>query len=218
MKYLIHTCPERLRYVKLYLYPSMLQQGIKDPDIIIDVDEEKKGVLQSYLRTFKELDGRGTWHIQDDVILSSSFKKSSDTIEKRKHDLIVCGICTYYDFWQDTGLVTPERMWYSFPLIYIPDKIAHEFCDWTQETQDKKAREKIISGKGVDALFKAFLMEKHEDMNVINSYPNLCDHIDYLIGGTTLGTQRNSRCTALFWNEQDKTKALKERLLLDRYY
>ena len=77
MKFVIHTCPDRMWYIRDFLVPSMLEQKIPVDDITISNDAERMGTLKFYLKSFSELpkDIYGTWHLQDDVVLSKHFSE-----------------------------------------------------------------------------------------------------------------------------------------------
>ena len=57
-----------------------------------------------------------------------------------------------------------------------------------------------------DTLFKDhFLAEEHNNIVGINYYPNIVNHIDYLIGGSISNTQRvDDKIEALYWSVNDK--------------
>lgn len=66
-KYMIHAVPQRMWYVKDYLIPSMVEQGINKKDITVYVDKKKEGNLQSFLKSFAQAgawENEGTWHMQ----------------------------------------------------------------------------------------------------------------------------------------------------------
>ena len=58
MRYLIHTCLQRHWYVKDYLIPSMIAQGIPDEEIQVWLDSERKGNLASCIESFRLYRGR----------------------------------------------------------------------------------------------------------------------------------------------------------------
>ena len=127
-KYMIHAMPKRMWYVTEYLIPSMLEQGIKDSDIRVHNDINKEGNLRACMHAFQEvdIDAEGTWHLQDDVIISHDFKEQTELYDTG----IVCGFSSMYDDHLSPGLTSVEYMWFSFPCIRIPNKIAIECAEW----------------------------------------------------------------------------------------
>ena len=200
MKYMIHTCNARLWYVQQYLKPSLLQQGIKESNIKIWLDEENKGNLTSTLESFSSLPKTGyTWHLQDDVIVCSDFKEKT---EKLEHGLCA-GFCSIYDHSKIYGPCSPKLMWYSFQCYKIPNKYAHQFVKWVQqkdEEQDSKYFVQISNNMYDDYLFKEFLIEKHPEDIGFNVMPNLVDNIDFLLGGSTI-VKRDEIITAEYFME-----------------
>ena len=86
MNYLIHTCIQRKWYVNEFLVPSMRAQGIEADEIIIYSDENGDGQLRSLINSYELIRGKDTWHLQDDIIISSQFKELAE-----KHNSgIVC--------------------------------------------------------------------------------------------------------------------------------
>ena len=201
-KYMIHACDKRIWYVQNFLVPSMKAQGIAIKDIDIYVDEEHKGNLWSCIDSFDKLpETGGTWHLQDDVCICRDFKQR--TIE---HDTgIVTGLCNSYSNEHLKGFVRFEHMWYSFPCIRIPNEIAHNFVKWFKETAQYKVRyaKWVQEGKYDDSFFLEFLthVEQPQWLTVYNLAPNLIQHIDYLIGGSTVNTQRKQEASSVFFED-----------------
>ena len=127
--YLIHTCNQRFRYVKDYLIPSMINQGISKEDVQIYLDVNNDGCLESCMQAFMSVPKDGnTWHLQDDVIICHDFKERT---EKDYQEDIVCGYCFVGDDKKRyIGSVSQRQMWYSFPCIQIPNKIARDCAKW----------------------------------------------------------------------------------------
>ena len=131
MRYMIHSAPSRQWYVDGYLIPSMLEQGIVRDDIVVWCDTEKKGNLQSFMESIKWCGDNptdGTWHLQDDIIISRKFARTT----KEFNYGIVAGFCVneWGPDWTKTGNQPTKQLWYSFPCIRIPDKIAGECAHW----------------------------------------------------------------------------------------
>lgn len=210
-KYMIHTCPARLWYVEEHLLPSLLQQGILQDDIIVYNDSEHDGNLMSTLKSFRSLPANGqTWHLQDDVIISNKFASITEYCSPVYN--IVSGFCSIYD--DDTiGGVKPHDMWYSFQCIRIDNRLAHEFISWVKhEDEINRHFVQISNNMFDDALFKDFMKDMHPDANCFNMCPNLVEHIDDLIGGSTL-VLRKEKMKSKFWNEPELVIELKKRLM-----
>lgn len=222
MKYMIHTCPKRKWYVDEFLYPSLLEQGMAKDDIVIWNDTKRKGNLVSCQESFRwcaALFGpeERTWHLQDDVIISSRFKELTEAYDEPFQSGFCC------DAWEPengryAGPVVVPLNWVSFQCVYIKNDIAAEFADWVDEKNgvDEALTEMYIShNMHDDVLFKHFLIERYKGMPARNIAPNIVDHIDYMLGGSTLNEERkaiNSERTSWYWYEPEKLKALKTKL------
>lgn len=191
-KYMIHTCPQRKDYVKEYLIPSLIVQGIDINDIILWLDEEKEGNLKACMKAFASLPEQGsTWHLQDDVVVCRDFKLKAEFYGGEA--LVVCGYCCSTYSTANPGKVAPAQMWYSFPCIKIDNKIAKECAEWyyNQIKGSNKFRKYVAAGKFDDTIFLEFLKEKYGNQKIcLNLKPNLVDHVDYLIGGSIVNKDR----------------------------
>ena len=210
-KYMIHTCPARLWYVEEYLFPSLLQQGIMPDDIVIYNDSEHDGNLMSTLKSFRSLPKNGlTWHLQDDVVVSKQFASVTQYFPPAYK--VVCGFCSLYDD-ETIGAVFPKNMWYSFPCIRIENRLAHQFISWVKhEDEINRHFVQISNNMFDDSLFKDFMKDRHPYANCFNMCPNLVEHIDDLIGGSTLHA-RKEKIKSKFWNEPGLVDELKKRLM-----
>ena len=218
MRYMIHSAPERQWYVDEFLVPSMLEQGIREKDIFIRCDTERKGNLVSCMESFlwcgQNTDG-GTWHLQDDILISHSFAERT----KQYDNGVVCGMVVkeWGPDWTKTGNQTVDQLWYSFQCIRIPDKLAGECARWfftdARYRRDPKYSSRVQSKKHDDDFFLYFLQEKYPRKEIINLKPNIVDHIDYLIGGTLINKAREkSVYRAAYWEDEDLVERLEERL------
>lgn len=211
MKYLIHSCPNRYWYVKDYLVPSMMEQGIPLSDIKVFNDEDKLGNLRACMKTFSQMpdDDYGTWHLQDDVVISKHFAWRTMDYD----DGLVCGYCSSYSEGKPPGVVTPMQMWYSFPCIRIPNAIARECAKWFYQkaSKDPQYQRYVEENKFDDEFFKIFVREKYPTLRLRNLSPNLVDHVDWMLGGSTINSRKDIR-RSLFWNEDDVIKELEYKL------
>ena len=212
---MIHTYPKRKWYVLNYLVPSMLKQGINKEDIIIVSDERNIGNLRAFIESLRMI-GEDTWHLQDDIIICSDFKKRTEVYSYL--NTIVCGF-VHYDFNNGSTLCTeftnPKFMFMSFPCIFIPVYYAQEFIRWiSDENTIKKHQELINTNKNDDLLFYKYFNEKHKDIKIYNCKPCLVDHIDYLIGGSSINRREyeGQQVRAYYWNEDNLVNDLKKDL------
>lgn len=213
-KYIIHSCQQRMWYVDNYLVPSMLEQGIPNSDIDVRCDLLNLGCLESCMQIFKSLleyDGTA-WHMQDDVIICKDFKK----LTEQYNEGIVCGFCWVGDKMKNVGYVKPSDMWWSFPCIRIPNKYARECAKWYYNTAkySRKYLKWVRAKKFDDAVFKEFLELYYPYEQVLNLTPNLVDHVDYLIGGTTINHIRLEKQTrSAYFKDLDLIEKLEKELI-----
>lgn len=242
-RYMIHACKQRLWYVNDYLMPSMIAQGISECDIILWLDKDNRGNLASFVDSMEycaDDKSDGIWHIQDDVILCSDFKKRTE-----EHDTgLIAGFASYYDkdlcvikecinakiekravnsnkisdvIW---GEVVLSDMWLSFPCIRIPNRLAKDFIDWwlySYVQLDLNVFEMCIKdNRHDDYLFRKFLRDTHPFMKAYNVKPNLVNHIDYLLGGSLVNDRKGEQVVSLFWDEPELVTDLKN--CLEEYH
>ena len=212
---MIHACPERYWYVKGFLIPSLLAQGIPENDISVWLDHGRKGNLASCLASFRQCAKKEgeTWHLQDDVIVCSDFYQRT----RAAPDGIVCGFCVdiYESYETVEGKTTGKYMWQSsFPCIKIPNGLAGEFVKWVKNASHKREeiRRLTQTGKKDDTLFWIFIQENYPDMTVTNMTPHLADHVDYLIGGSTINEWRDGIVRSSRWREENLILELAEKL------
>ena len=208
---MIHAMPKRIKYVEDYLVPSMIQQGIKQEDITVYNDTMQEGNLLAWINSIRKLPDDGdTWHLQDDVIISSTFKTVTEALDYG----IVCGFKSSYDGDRPYGVVKFEDSWFSFLCIHIPNKIAKECASWIQRDMIGNPVYRQYWEKGVndDWFFRMFMNTYYKDEYVLNLKPNIVDHIDYLIGGTVNSSARPSEIRSKHWEEEYLVEQLKEKL------
>ena len=217
MKYMIHTYPGRLWYVNNFLVPSMLDQGIPEKEILIWNDFLKKGNLQSCLDSFASCGGMpgGTWHLQDDVLISKEFAEET---REQSGDRVVCGFCTscYEDGTPIYGEVFPPLMWNStFPCVYIPNNIAVEFVSWfyLKAKPDPEYADWIKTGKMDDTFFHEFMVKEHSNDIVLNHAPHLVEHVDYIVGGSAINQWRGHPTRGYYFDEYELTQQLTQQVV-----
>lgn len=205
---MIHTYPKRLWYVMDYLVISLVEQGISKEDIIIWNDVNREGNLMSCMKSFESMVEEGeTWHLQDDVIISSDFAKKS----QEQPDGVVCGFCSQVCRQWSDGYQTVDKMWYSFPCIKIPNSIARECADWFFTYASKKGNFKhwVDAKKFDDSFFREFMLQKHRGEKVFNLKPNIVNHIDYLLGGSIVNKALCCKRDSVYWTEPELIDKLK---------
>lgn len=200
--YIIHACEERLDYVNNYLIPSMLKQGINSNSIDVRCDDCRVGNLSKCMEIFSSMWGDGgTWHLQDDVIISRDFKSITEQYDDGK--TVVCGFVWDKDENVGyTGYVEPQHMW-TFPCVYIPNHLARECVAWFYDKaiDDPKYKLWVIEGRYDDYFFQEFLKTHYPDDKVLNLKPNIVDHVDYLLGGTLVDKWRRDYQVRSAWFE-----------------
>ena len=215
-KYMIHTCYKRRWYVNEFLLPSMLAQGIPERDIFVWLDWTGAGNLISCMDSFRAcgLVPGGTWHLQDDVMISRRFAELT-----AEHDEgVVCGFANvdFGPFMQERGKQPEPFMWNSFQCIRIPNELAHECAGWFYTDAINRQGEYqryVIEKKYDDTFWRDFMDERHPDMSVYNLAPNVVDHVDYIIGGSVINTGRmKEQYRAEFWEDEDLTEELAARI------
>ena len=208
---MIHAMWKRLWYVEEYLIPSMETQGIDREQIIVYCDEGE-GNLKSCMKAFGMVEGNtGTWHLQDDVIISHDFKEKTEQYDKG----VVCGFCSMYDNENMTGTVPVQKMWFSFPCIRIPDKVARGCSEWYFQYMERNPSYTAYTKDGAndDWMFRHYVWDYYKDNTALNLTPNIVDHIDYLIGGTVnSNTTRKVIIRSKYWEDEYLVEELEKKL------
>ena len=213
--YMIHTCNEREWYVKDYLVPSLMDSGIAEEDIIVWHDFDCIGNLASFVASCmwigKNLEPYDdTWHLQDDVCISSRFFAES----QKRYSGIANGFCNEIFDAERTnyiGETTGNGMWFSFQCIMIPNRLAAAFAEWFGSGEAERLfPEYVSSGKCDDSLFREYVMRYEPKISAMNVFPNIADHVDYLIGGTTINKQRLGQKRASYWRDKVLDEAVVE--------
>lgn len=215
MRILIHAVPERMWYVDDFLIPALRAQGADE--IRVWNDAEHAGNLSACMAAFAFCEGNGgTWHLQDDVLPCRDFVKRCRELD----DGVVFGFCcrNFGDRLDAFGQVYAPDAWNSFQCVRIPDSYARECASWVRSMRWQKespAPELPILwqlGKGDDTFFHEFLQCCYPAEIVENVRPNLVEHVDWLLGGSTLQQWRDYLARAAFWDDDDLVAALRERI------
>lgn len=209
-QYLIHSVPKRRWYVENFLVPSMVRQGIKRYNIIIYFDSKGLGNRKAFfdsLRCISKLsDEWGTWHIQDDIIISPNFRE-----ETEKHNKgIVNGFCSnLYDDKDFVGYVDKIKLWKGFQCIRLPNKLIHDSMVWGEKyiVGNPIYREYWENGANDDWIFRQYLKSSAMEEPVLNLCPNIVEHVDYLLGGSTVCNRAN-RLYSQYWDYPEIVKQL----------
>lgn len=208
-KYMIHTYPGRKWYVDGYLIPSMEKQGIDRSDIAVWNDVEGKGTLIACMESFSSMpnDDFETWHLQDDVVISEKFAEVTDV----QYGMIVNGFCGRCDRHMVSGIVQHGMKWLSFPCICIPNKLALECGTWFFDYAIHKDtyQQWIAEKRSDDTVFQMFVNFKHPNIKALNLDPNIVEHVDWLIGGSTWAKQRKEVIRSLMWEDRGEVDDLK---------
>lgn len=199
-------------YVQEYLVPSLLKQGIYEENISVYNDSKRLGNLKACMEAFSTCEGDGgTWHLQDDVVVCKDFKARTEEHD----DGLVCGFSSLFydgDIESRKGVVSRDKMWFSFPCIRIPNDYARECAKWVTEFVIGNVVYERFWKDGVndDWAFRTWLKQFHPNDDALNITPCLVDHIDYLIGGGTGVKPRQRPVRAQYWEDEDIVEMLKE--------
>lgn len=220
MKYMIHCCPKRMWYVEEYLIPSMIKQNISKENIIIWNDTDNVGNQKSWYNScqyIKKNENKleGMWHIQDDVLICKNFYSRTKKVPNNIN--IRCGFATKNfnkigTVW--TGAQPITQHWMSFQCIYIPNRYMREFINWydTEVIQKGNYKEKYEGGNDDDFLFFESIITLHPKIKSVNITPCLVEHIDYLIGGSTLFNRKHKQNRAFQFDDMDLVDELEMQL------
>ena len=217
--YLIHACNQRMWYVKRYLLPSLVAQGIDPKHILVYQDKNSIGNLRAWVDSCNKLvehanklGADGVWHLQDDVVICKDFKERTEKYDSG----IVCGFTCNYDVNYPIGYHTllEEQMWFSFPCIRIPSDVLERFVCWANVNlwQSKYFKPCVARNNADDMVFREWLYDNYPDMQHLNLAPNLVNHIDDLIRGSVVNISRTMNTRALYWEDDEVIENLKKEL------
>jgi hypothetical protein len=220
--YMIHTCEDRYWYVKDFLLPSMIKQGINQDHILVYRDKNRIGNLRAWVHSCNRLSFqaryariKNVWHLQDDVVISNDFKKITEEYENHE---IVCGFTCGYDKEPQAGtfLLEDRLMWYSFPCINISTVLTTSFANWANGNlwQSQHFKEAVKKNNCDDLIFREWLYDNHGSIEEINLAPNVVNHIDKWLGGSICNKQRDpdKDTMSIFWEDKGELATLKKEL------
>ena len=214
MKILIHACPQRMWYVRDFLIPMLQEQGAEQIEVWNDIHQ--KGNLRSCMDSFAARIGDGgTWHIQDDVLPCRDFVKRCE-----EHDEgLVYGFCcrNFNDRLDAGGEVYVCDAWHSFQCVRIPDAYARDCARWfyaSEWTNNCIPEIPILFARkqGDDTFFHEYININHGYETALNLKPNLVEHLDWLLGGSSLQKWRDYIARAEFFEDLDLVDELSERI------
>lgn len=220
--YLIHACNQRMWYVKEYLMPSMLAQGIPAENIFVYRDYNEIGNLRAFVDSCNKLVVQsknnnidGVWHLQDDVIISNDFYQKTQLYDNG----LVCGFTCAYDKKPEDGYfqLYQQKMWFSFPCLRIPTNVLSAFVDWANVNlwQSKYFKGWVRRNKADDLIFRDWVYDNYPDMTHLNLAPNIVNHIDKYLGGSVVNMQRDKEqdTMSIFWNDSGELQDVMKFLL-----
>lgn len=99
-------------------------------------------------------------------------------------------------------------------LIRIPNRIAGECAEWfhTDARHRPEYRTWVASGIHDDGFWHDFFVEKHGGDFVWNLAPNLVEHVDWLLGGSTINEWRGYVCRSAYWEDEELVEELAEQI------
>lgn len=220
--YMIHACENRLWYVRDFLLPSMIDQGINPDNILVYRDKNEIGNLRAWVDSCNRLSVqsrskmiKNVWHLQDDVVISKDFKTITEQYENNE---IVCGFTCGYDKEPQVGTFKLEehKMWYSFPCINISTVLTTSFANWANGNlwQSQHFKGAVKRNNCDDLIFREWLYDNHGSIEEINLAPNVVNHIDKWLGGSICNKQRDpdKDTMSIFWEDKGELSKLKKAL------
>lgn len=208
---LIHTCNQRIEYVKGFLGPRLRKQGFKN--IQVYWDKDNKGCLQSYIESYQQLPKNGdTWHLQDDVLPDQRFYTWACDLES--YDGIICGFGNkwFYNKEMFGEAHNQHEMFYSFPCTRIPNKLCHEWLKWFEEVKDEhpEITKRLAENKYVDYFFKLFIGSNPREIPILNFEPCIVEHVDEYLGHSMVNPARVMPAKALRFEDDEALEDLKK--------
>lgn len=220
MKVLIHAYPKRMWYVNEYIVPSLVSAGVSPADIFVYNDEKLEGNLVSCMRSLlyysDVFEGdNDIWSLQDDVIICKGFKERCESLSD--HDIVMgySGECEP----EKHDKVRPlckAHLWWSAPCMKMTPEIMRDISDffWSRLAASHKYLLYHNLGKCDDVVINDYIadrLEKKKDgLDILQVSPSLVDHVDYLIGGSAINSQRTAIAKSKDFVDKDLVEELKE--------
>lgn len=213
---IIHACLKRHWYVKDYLIPSLVEQGIKRDNITVWLDKKEHGNLASWVACCKAYGDKpgGMWHLQDDVLIARDFATKVNEYD----DGVVCGFC--HEPYETEGIhhigyVRSFLMWQSsFLCIRIPNEVLGHFYRWYHEiaVHDENMQKYIKTGKCDDTIFRIFMCTQRSTDTVLNLAPHLVEHVDFAVGGSVVNKWRGYTSNGAYFYDDDLVDDLVQKI------
>lgn len=193
--FVIHCVPKRRKWVDGYIIPELKKHKEK---YIIYEDKKGDGNLKSFTNSLDKVKDipNGCWHIQDDIYFAKDF---FERIKKMPKDMLILGFTSADWCLGAPGTQFISGAWLSFQCVYIPTRYTKGFRQFLKDYYDEY-KDMIDQNCNDDTLFKKHLLKNFPSDWVWNEKPNLVNHIDYLIGGTTIHKNFKPHL-ALYWDE-----------------
>lgn len=225
MKYVIHTSPKRIDFVNKYQVPILIKYGINEKDIVVWNDTEFKGQLKAWLECAEEILKTdsiydGCWHLEDDVVPCKDFLNL--TSQPPQNDIVQGFRCKEFDDHYDCiGKQPIDKILYGSQCIWIPNVYLKSMLKMFEEEVLTGKRRKPLYDAGKfysDTLLKCAMNKYHKYTFVYNLENSLVDHIDYLIGGSSVGVIRSKKiCRAIKFDNQEEIDKLEQKLKEDNF-
>lgn len=222
--YAIHTSPKRFDFVKEYMFPCFWRYGVRD--IAVWNDESMHGQLSAWVDCAKwimqeKANYDGTWHLEDDVVPCKKFKEISEDLAA--DGIIVQGFtteCRFADFKGKTGVLPVEYLPYGMQCTYIPNRYLDGFISFTDnyvKTGLYKKRQYDCGTLYSDNVFRGFMRKYHKG-DMVNVLDNcMVEHVDYLIGGRSVGKQPKVDRKARKFDNYEEVRRLERWINKERY-
>jgi hypothetical protein len=202
----IHACKQREKYVTECLVPELINQGFKERDIMIHMDDGS-GNLAAYLEAYWDLPDHGdVWHLEDDVFPDPRFYQWAFGLSFFPKTIIAgFGAGQNYGLRDFGYCVEPGELFLSFPCIRIPCETIKDFLQWFDlNSKRSDVRDATKCGNGIDGAFKLYIIDK--GIVGFNFRPCMVEHIDDMLGGSISNPKRMQLKAAIFEGTLDPVK------------
>lgn len=213
--YVIHTSPKRIKFVNEYMVPCFKRYGIQD--IIVWNDEQMIGQLNAWTDCARWIvseknEYRGTWHLEDDVVPCKNFKTLSEQLSGKS--IVVQGFITdnkFFGFKGETGILPFQYLPYGMQCIYIPNLYLKGFIDFVDtfvKTGMYRKKQYECGTLYSDAVFRTFMKRYYKDTLINNLDDCMVEHVDYLIGGSSVRKQKDTKAKARKFDNYEEVERL----------